>query len=881
MSQFNVSLLLTADAGQAEAALKAAQARLRELGRGAGEAAEGTAQLAREEAGLARALAAGSGAILGRLAGLAAATLSVTALTRAVAGAVRTWSEAERQQLTVAQVIRATGGAAGRTAEDIERMSRAIARDTLASTPGVRAAAAQLLTFRSIAGDTFDRTMVAAQDLAAVGFGSVESAAVQLGKALEDPAEGLAALRRVGVSFSAAQRDVIQALVDTGRVAEAQRLILEAVERQVGGAGAAAGAGLAGKFDLLGEEIARFAELVGKAVADNGLETLLEGVAQGIGRIGDALDAPTDTELRRELTELRAEWLRLQDARDRAASGSQARGGRAAEFGRQAASVEGRMAGVAAQLAEREAARVAAAEAAARAEVERRREAYEAVTSALTREIGLLGQSALQQEAINQAKRAGVDLASAEGREIERLVRLKAEAQGAAQGERMLAELQAQAEMMRLIALHGEDSRQVTEARLEAEYRALEAMAESAGVSDELRGRLLEAFTHYADLARVDAARSIGAATAEAARLAAQLSIGLDAARKLAAERWLADNAPGGKGYMAEQYALYGQGQAAMRRLTREAGPLFGNPRVIPAPAAGVRGGTGGGGGAAARAEADAVGQLIERLQEQLELSRALNPVQEEMLRYREQLATATAAERAQVEQLITARLAEAQAAAAAQRQAAAFGQTLESSLDALLFRGQSVEKVIGDIVAQIGRAALQTAIWGRNAQMLGGRGGFGGGGLLDLVGGLFGLGRRGGALPNGVAGVGLYAGGGPVDGPGGPTDDRIPALLSDGEFVVNARATSRHRALLEAINAGSVPRFATGGPVGSAGNAGSAGLGGIVFAPQITVDAPGGDPVAVERAAYAGMRAALAEYSRLELPGLVRGIASDPRRLR
>lgn len=880
MSQFNVSLLLTADAGQAEAALKAAQARLRELGRGAGEAAEGTAQLAREEAGLARALAAGSGAILSRLAGLAAATLSVTALTRAVAGAVRTWSEAERQQLTVAQVIRATGGAAGRTAEDIERMSRAIARDTLASTPGVRAAAAQLLTFRSIAADTFDRTLVAAQDLAAVGFGSVESAAVQLGKALEDPAEGVAALREVGVSFAASQRGVIQALVDTGRAAEAQRLILEAVELQVGGAGAAAGAGLAGKFDLIGEEIARFAELVGKAAADNGLETLLEGVANGIGRISDALDEPTDTELRRELAELRAEWLRLQDARDRAEANPRAAGrGRGAAFGREAADVESRMAGVAAQLAEREAARVAAAEAAARAEVERRREAYEAVTAALTREIGLLDQSALQQEAINQAKRAGVDLASAEGREIERLVRLKAEAQGAAQGERMLAELQAQAEMMRLIALHGEDSRQVTEARLEAEYRALDAMAESAGVSDELRGRLLEAFTHYADLARVDVARSIGAATAEAARLAAQLSIGLDAARKLAAERWLADNAPGGKGYMAEQYALYGQGQAAMRRLTRESGPLFGNPRVIPAPAA-ARGGAGGG-GAAARAEADAVGQLIARLQEQLELSRALNPVQEEMLRYREQLATATAAERAQVEQLITARLAEAQAAAAAQRQAAAFGQTLESSLDALLFRGQSVEKVIGDIVAQIGRAALQTAIWGRNAQMLGGRGGFGGGGLLDLVGGLFGLGRRSGALPNGVAGVGLYADGGPVHGPGGPTDDRIPALLSDGEFVVNARATSRHRALLEAINAGSVPRFATGGPVGSAGNAGAAGLGGIVFAPQITVDAPGGDPAAVERAAYAGMRAALADYSRLELPGLVRGIASDPRRLR
>ena len=51
--------------------------------------------------------------------------------------------------------------------------------------------------------------------------------------------------------------------------------------------------------------------------------------------------------------------------------------------------------------------------------------------------------------------------------------------------------------------------------------------------------------------------------------------------------------------------------------------------------------------------------------------------------------------------------------------------------------------------------------------------------------------------------------------GPGGPTGDRIPALLSDGEFVVNAQATRRHRRLLDLINAGvDLPAFATGGAV-------------------------------------------------------------------
>lgn len=44
-------------------------------------------------------------------------------------------------------------------------------------------------------------------------------------------------------------------------------------------------------------------------------------------------------------------------------------------------------------------------------------------------------------------------------------------------------------------------------------------------------------------------------------------------------------------------------------------------------------------------------------------------------------------------------------------------------------------------------------------------------------------------------------AGGGFVSGDGGPTEDAIPARLSNGEFVVNAEATTRHRPLLEHIN--------------------------------------------------------------------------------
>ncbi|MGM7646556.1 hypothetical protein ACSVDM_16775 [Nocardia sp. JW2] len=70
------------------------------------------------------------------------------------------------------------------------------------------------------------------------------------------------------------------------------------------------------------------------------------------------------------------------------------------------------------------------------------------------------------------------------------------------------------------------------------------------------------------------------------------------------------------------------------------------------------------------------------------------------------------------------------------------------------------------------------------------------------------------------------YAGGGTVRGAGTGTSDSILARLSNGEFVVNAAATSNALPLLEAINAGWVPSagylagmlpgFADGGLVGS-----------------------------------------------------------------
>lgn len=70
-------------------------------------------------------------------------------------------------------------------------------------------------------------------------------------------------------------------------------------------------------------------------------------------------------------------------------------------------------------------------------------------------------------------------------------------------------------------------------------------------------------------------------------------------------------------------------------------------------------------------------------------------------------------------------------------------------------------------------------------------------------------------ALTQALAALPGFADGGMVSGAGGPRSDSIPAMLSNGEFVVNARSTARFRPMLEQINS---PRaLANGGLAGTA----------------------------------------------------------------
>jgi len=109
----------------------------------------------------------------------------------------------------------------------------------------IKSTQAKLLTFKDlaetadVAGGAFDRATKAAFDLAASGFGSAESNAVKLGRALQDPIKNINALSRAGIQFTDEQKAFVQSLIDSGKQLEAQDFILSSVEARVGGTAAA------------------------------------------------------------------------------------------------------------------------------------------------------------------------------------------------------------------------------------------------------------------------------------------------------------------------------------------------------------------------------------------------------------------------------------------------------------------------------------------------------------------------------------------------------------------------------------------------------------------------------------------------------------------
>jgi hypothetical protein len=210
---------------------------------------------------------------ISKMGGILAGAFSVVAIEQFLSKSIDAADESARAVAKVAQALKTTAGASGQSLEGLREEADKIKGMTLFDDDKVlNDASAQLLTFSNIAGDTFKRAQMAALDLNTVladGEG-LTGTSIQLGKALNDPAKGIVALQRSGVSFTPVQRELIKNFAETNHLAEAQNLVLQEIERQYGGQAEAAAAASNGLVQM-GNAIEDVMKAIGGGISQSSL----------------------------------------------------------------------------------------------------------------------------------------------------------------------------------------------------------------------------------------------------------------------------------------------------------------------------------------------------------------------------------------------------------------------------------------------------------------------------------------------------------------------------------------------------------------------------------------------------------------------------------
>lgn len=190
--------------------------------------------------------------------GLATAALAATGAVVSFVGSlgdgIKVFEETERYMARTEAQLRATGAAVGFSSSEMDRFSRSVAMNTLASTDGVRQAMSAMMTFKSVTGESFKEAIKLSQDLAETFGTDISVEAKNLGRALENPAEAISILKRKGIELTSEQQNLINSFVETGDKVKAQEVIFKALQERVGGTGeGSAKDTLSGSLDTLGQ----------------------------------------------------------------------------------------------------------------------------------------------------------------------------------------------------------------------------------------------------------------------------------------------------------------------------------------------------------------------------------------------------------------------------------------------------------------------------------------------------------------------------------------------------------------------------------------------------------------------------------------------------
>src|SRR5258707_3022790 len=123
-----------------------------------------------------------------------------------------------------------------------------------------------LLTFTNIGKGVFPQATQSILDVSQAMGQDLKSSAIQVGKALGDPLTGMTALQRIGVTFSATEKEQIKTMMAHHDVIGAQKVILKELGTEFGGSAQAAGKTFGGMMKGLSNTMEDVKIKIGTAV---------------------------------------------------------------------------------------------------------------------------------------------------------------------------------------------------------------------------------------------------------------------------------------------------------------------------------------------------------------------------------------------------------------------------------------------------------------------------------------------------------------------------------------------------------------------------------------------------------------------------------------
>src|SRR5216684_3036731 len=160
----------------------------------------------------------------------------------------------EAHQLVAAQmvqVLKSTRDISGMTADALDNLAQSFSKTTMFSADTVLGGENLLLTFTNIGKSVFPQATQAILDVSQAMGQDLKSSAIQVGKALGDPLTGMTALQRIGVTFSASEKEQIKTMMAHNDIIGAQKVILHELSTEFGGSATAAGKTFGGQMDIL------------------------------------------------------------------------------------------------------------------------------------------------------------------------------------------------------------------------------------------------------------------------------------------------------------------------------------------------------------------------------------------------------------------------------------------------------------------------------------------------------------------------------------------------------------------------------------------------------------------------------------------------------